>query len=73
MEAELAKILKDMYRGSRHGGTVSMAILFGIRYASDLELKDVSLAKVVKLSGIPMSYCHEVRKGVKLSKFVQEK
>lgn len=73
MESELAKILKDMYRNARDREAVSMIHLFGIRYANELRQEDVSVNRVVELSGIPISYVAEVLKGIKLAKFVRER
>ncbi len=65
---EAANILRRMYHQAPPGERVVQIHLFGIKYAKELEL--LSLADVVKETGISMTYVTEVNKGRNLAKYV---
>lgn len=69
---DLASRLKDMYEdGKSRGRAVAMALLFGIRYARDIETCGASIPDIVRRAGLnPKSYGIEVRKGCMLAEYV---
>ena len=70
---ELVEILARMHReGLANGEAGPMVILFGIRYADEIEACGVSRAKLAK-QAIPHSntYEAEIGKGIKLARYVQ--
>ena len=70
--SDLGKKLKEMYN-SLNENKAAMILLFGILYATEIKKNttDSSLNSVVKdiidHSGIPKSYCTEIKKAVSLS------
>lgn len=67
-ERDAADRLKRMYKDA-HDGEKSMQIrLFGIKYAEGLA--DLNIKAVVKAAGLSESYGTEVRKGMKLARYV---
>jgi hypothetical protein len=65
---DMAGILKTSYEGAPHNEKVVAIHLFGIRHAGILEgfpLKDIAI-----LAGISETYATEIRKGMKLAKYV---
>ena len=75
---ELANELRDMYNcGKQKGERVAHIILFGIKYAEELEAAiqaGCSIAKIITLSGLRESqklkkntYIPEIRNGMKLA------
>lgn len=69
---ELANRLKEMYEdGLGRKRAVLMAILFGIRYAGEIEACDASVKDIVRKAGMnPDSYGTEVQKGRLLAEYV---
>ena len=70
---ELSKKLHDMYFNAPKGELVSMIHLFGIKYAEDLQKRNISIKEIVKDSGISSTYQTEISKGIKLAKYVTVK
>ena len=57
--------------GGKSGCKAEMVILFGIRYAAEIQIHGVT--EIVRRSGIPGRYYgSKVRKGIKLAKLLQE-
>ena len=70
---ELGSALSNMYSESDDGEAVAMIHLFGVKYADEIRISGESMRAIVLAAGLPQSYCTEVAKGVKLSKYVQVK
>ncbi len=70
-ETELAQILRRMYRNAPRGEQKTAIHLFGIKYAAELSLRDVSSTRVAALSGIGDSYNTEINNGIRLAKYVE--
>ena len=68
---ELADKLRRMWEAAPKGGKTPMVHLFGIRYADELENKD--LRAIAELAGRPRSMGTEIRKGRALAQYVVEK
>lgn len=68
---EAAKILRRAYRRAPKGKKSTGLHLFGIKYAD--ELSDVDLNQLIKKAGIRDSYYAEIRKGIRLSEYVNLK
>lgn len=69
-EKSLANELKKRYKKAARNQTILMIDLFGIEYGEVIRTEDISIKKIVQLSGIGESYITEVTKAVKLSKYV---
>lgn len=67
---ELGTILKEMYGNALDGEKVTQIHFFGVKYADEIKKNGISIAGIVKASGIRKSYNTEVNKGVKLAKYV---
>ncbi len=63
---ELAEQLARLHRAERGIGI----LLFGIRYAREIDECRDSVQEIVRLSGVPPSYVSEVYKGVRLAPYV---
>lgn len=70
-EEELIKKLADMYFNALKGEAATMIHLFGIKYASELEIFNIK--DIVIRAGLHESYKTEVRKGMNLAKYVSPK
>jgi 5-methylcytosine-specific restriction protein B len=73
---QLAKILEEMHSKSiaaDNQESSAMIHLFGIKYAEELKECGKSMEHVAKAAGIRTSQAAEIRKGIKLSKFVTVK
>ena len=68
--AELAEKLRETYEDARRNEATCQVILFGIRYAAELQACGVPLREIVSMSGVSRGYLAELGKGVKLSKYV---
>ena len=68
---EAAKILRRAYRRAPEGRQATTVHLFGIKYAD--ELSEVDLNQLIKKAGIRDSYYAEIRKGIRLSEYVNLK
>ena len=68
---EAAAILGRMYENAPQGEKVTCLFLFGIIYADDLAA--LSVRDVVRESGVRPTYYTEIRRGIKLAKYVQIK
>ena len=69
-ETELAQILRSMHRNAPYGEQTTAIHLFGIRYAAELNAPHVSIERLVVLSEVGRTYGTEVRKGMRLAKYV---
>jgi len=69
-EKQLGKILKEMYDNAAEGYENTNILLFGIEFASVMLDRNYKSTDIVKASGLHPSYSIELRKGVKLSKYV---
>ena len=69
-ETELAQILRSMHGNAPHGEQTTAIHLFGIRYAAELNAPHVSIERLVVLSEVGPTYGTEVRKGMRLAKYV---
>ena len=67
---ELADILSRMYRNAPEGEAITMLHFFGIKYASAIGLCGKSVSQLVRRSCVPDNHVREVRKGMKLAKYV---
>jgi len=70
---ELGQILKEMYSNAPNKEAVTQIHLFGVKYADEIRKNGLSIAEIVKISGIGKSYVTEVNKGVNLAKYVSVK
>ena len=70
-ETELVERLRSMYRNAPNREKSTAIHLFGIRYVTDLASLHVSIERVAQLSGVGNSYGTEIRKGMKLAKYVE--
>ena len=68
---EAAKILRNAYCQAPNGKKSTGLHLFGIKYAD--ELSKVDLNQLIKKAGIRDSYYAEIRKGIRLSEYVNLK
>lgn len=62
-----------MYSDAKHGESVVMIHLFGIKYASEIEASGVNREELAQLATSHSSYVAEINKGVKLAKYVKVK
>ncbi|MGB4439546.1 MAG: hypothetical protein WBJ13_10080 [Sedimentibacter sp.] len=69
-EKQLGKILKEMYDNAAEGYENTNILLFGIEFASVILERNFKSTDIVRASGLHPSYSIELRKGVKLSKYV---
>ena len=69
----LGKDLKQMYENAPENEKTTMIHLFGIINGDTILDNYLNVAEIVRASGIQNSYQAEVRKGVKLSKYVSVK
>ena len=72
-EYELAKILKEMYNNAPQNEMVAMIHLFGIKYGSLILENNFNPKNIIEAAGMKSSYESEIRKGIKLSKYVEIK
>lgn len=68
---ELGKELRKMYINAANREQVAMIHLFGIKYSK--ELKNCKVSEVVDEAGLRKSYGTEVRKGMRLARYVDLK
>lgn len=67
---EAAAKLAEMYRkGAASNEQTTQIHLFAITYADQIE--GMSLPEILSRAGMPESYKTELRKGIKLAKYVQ--
>ncbi|TAJ13774.1 hypothetical protein DMA11_07785 [Marinilabiliaceae bacterium JC017] len=52
--------------------SVAQIHLFGIKYGPLIRRENISVAKLIELSGLNDSYVTELNKGIRLSKYVSE-
>lgn len=69
---ELSYILKNMYDGAVKDKT-TMILLFGIKYAEEIQDNITSPKDILKAAKMPDSYATEIYKGMRLSKYVDVK
>ena len=67
---DLGKILKEMHDKAEDGCQSTNILLFGIEFASIINKQKYKPTDIVRASGLHPSYSIELRKGVKLSKYV---
>ena len=68
---EAAAVLRRMYESAPLGEKVTCLFLFGIIHADDLAA--LSVRDVVREAGVRPTYYTEIRRGIKLAKYVQLK
>jgi hypothetical protein len=68
---EAGALLSEMYRNALLGEKVLSIHVFGIRYAN--EIKSMRPEEIAILAELPKSYGTEIRKGIKLAKYVRIK
>ena len=68
---EAAAVLERMYKDAPQGEKLTCLFLFGIIYADDLAA--LSVRDVVREAGVRPTYYTEIRRGIKLAKYVQIK
>ena len=69
-ERELGKILKEMYDNAQEGYQTTNILLFGVEYAPTIIEEKIKPTDIVRAAGLHPSFSIELRKGIKLSKFV---
>jgi len=69
-EKELGKILKEMYDEAQEGYELTSILLFGVEYAPTIIEEKIKPTDIVRASGLHPSFSIELRKGIKLSKYV---
>jgi len=69
-EKELGKVLKDMYDSAPSGYKVLNVQFFGIKYADAITKHGYRISEIIKAAGLNKSYAGEIRKGIKLSRYV---
>ena len=72
-EETLGKILRNMYDNAPHNEQMTMIFLFGIKYGCIIEQNNFKIADIVYKSGINQNFKTEVRRGLKLGKYVEIK
>jgi hypothetical protein len=76
---DLAKELSKMYENANKGETATMVHLFGIRYSKYIQENKIPINDILNStrlkngSSIPSGFDTEIRKGVKLAKYVVER
>lgn len=73
MKSKLSEILFDMVNNAEEKNVYVQYHLFGIVYAEEIKSSGIKITKIVEDAGIKKSIATEVRKGMKLSKFVELK
>lgn len=68
---DLADRLRLMYSNAPKGEQTTYIRLFGIKYAD--EIAGLPLVELIERAGLKRSYDTEVRKGVRLAKYVELK
>ena len=68
---EAAAVLRRMHESAPRGEKVTCLFLFGIIHADDLAA--LSVRDVVREAGVRPTYYTEIRRGIKLAKYVQIK
>ncbi len=68
-EEEAVRILRDMYQNAPAGEKTTLIHLFGIKYAD--VLRGVSINFVAEQATGSDKYGTEIRKGIRLAKYVQ--
>lgn len=71
-EKELAVKLKAMYE-TPGANRIAMVNLFGVLYANEISNPNISLNSIIKIAEMKPSLATEVRKGIRLSKYVEPK
>lgn len=72
--SRLSEVLRDEYEGSPRGEKMTALHLFGIVHAGELAvLSGTDLAALATEAGLSVSFATELRKMVKLARFVQVK
>ena len=68
---DAARRLREMYDSAPDREKAVHVHLFGIRYAT--ELADMSAYEVAERAGLQRSYGAEIRKGINLARYVEER
>lgn len=69
-EKMLGATLHRMYAGASNNEKVIMIHLFGIKYGNIIERNKLSIKDILVYANMPASYYVEIRKGIRLSKYV---
>ena len=69
-EEKLGQVLNKMYINASNNEKVIMIHLFGIKYGPIIEKENLNVRSIIKYANMPVSYYVEVRKGIRLSKYV---
>lgn len=72
-EKVLGQVLNKMYHSAISKEKVIMIHLFGIKYGAMIENEGLSVRDIIRFANLPVSYYAEVRKGIRLSKYVVAK
>lgn len=70
---ELSKIFEEMISNAKKGNLYVQYHLFGIKYVSEILNSNFTIEEIVENAGIKKSLASEIRKGMKLSEFVELK
>ncbi|OZB38290.1 hypothetical protein MRO13_05495 [Vibrio metschnikovii] len=68
---KLGQVLSEMYENAKHGESVAMIHLFGIKYADEIRKAETTATELANLAKISPAYATEISKGMKLSKYVK--
>ncbi len=68
---ELAEVFSNRYHGAANKEVVLSIHLFGIEFSEALQGQNIK--EICELANAPISYATEIRKGMRLSKYVELK
>lgn len=68
---ELGQILKLMYESAAQGETSNAVRLFGVKYVSEINNCENSIAMITMSAGLSKNYAVEISKGIKLARYVK--
>lgn len=69
----LGEALKGFYNNAPKGEKAIILNVFGIKYADDILNNGYALKDIIKNADIPETYQNEIKKGIKLAKYVINK
>ena len=70
---ELSNQLNEMYENAPKNEQVAHIHLFGIKYGPAISAMNIKATEIIRASNLHLSYCAELSKGMKLSKYVKIK
>ncbi|MBN2396344.1 MAG: hypothetical protein JXC36_07780 [Candidatus Atribacteria bacterium] len=70
---ELSQKLKEMYEYAPKNEQVANIHLFGIEFGEIIQRNNYRVSQIILMAEMKRSYCIELSKGIKLSKFVKLK